>query len=121
MVSGKEIIIIKKEKKGNKNLGMFLLIILFLLLIAPIAGGYVRYQAGSFFRLIFTKLGTFCFIIGSANLFFCVLWIIIRGKFSIKTLIAGVVLVWVGVFLTGIPFDFFGISIQPPYSPPGYH
>ena len=114
------IIIIQKKRKANRTFLMFLGILGFVAVIVPFFGSNLRYMTGTFFKTIFVSIGQIFLTIGGALLVINILGIFFH-KFSISKLLASALLLWIGAFLTGIPFEFLGIAIGGSQPPQGYH
>ena len=112
--------IIQKRRKSNKVFLAFLGILGFVAIYVPFFGSNLRYMTGTTFRLIFTYVGNFCLTLGGALFLINILKIFFR-KFSVKGLLASGLLLWIGAFLTGAPFEFMGIIFGGNQPPQGYH
>ena len=115
-----QLIIIQKRRKSNKVFLAFLGILGFVAIYVPFFGSNLRYMTGTTFRLIFTYVGNFCLTLGGALFLINILKIFYR-KFSVKGLFASALLLWIGTFLTGAPFEFMGIIFGGNQPPQGYH
>ncbi len=115
-----DIFILRKQRKPNRIFLVFVGILGFLAIIVPFFGSNLRYVAGSFFKNIFTTVGEIFLTIGGALLVIGFLKIFFK-RFSVKTIVSAVLLLWIGAFLTGVSFDIleFVIGGNPP--PQGYH
>ena len=114
------IIILRKHRKPNRTFLVFLGILGFVAVIVPFFGSNLRYMTGTFFKTIFVSVGQICLTIGGALFVINLLNIFFR-KFSVKSMMFSCFLLWVGAFLTGIPFELFGIAIGGIQPPQGYH
>ena len=115
-----QFIIIQKKRKSNKVFLIFLGILGFVAILVPFFGSNLRYMTGTAFNLIFTYLGNFCMIVGGALLAINILKVFIR-KIDIKGFSVSVLLLWIGAFLTGAPFEFMGFLFGGSQPPQGYH
>jgi len=115
-----QFIIIQKRRKSNKVFLAFLGILGFVAIYVPFFGSNLRYMTGTAFNLIFTYAGNFCLIIGG-TLFVINILKIFFGQFRVKSLVASGLLLWIGAFLTGAPFEFMGILFGGNQPPQGYH
>ena len=115
-----QLIIIQKRRKSNKVFLAFLGILGFIAIYMPFFGSNLRYMTGTTFRLIFTYVGNFCLTLGGALLAINILKIFVR-KIDIKGLSVSVLLLWIGAFLTGTPFEFMGFVFGGSQPPQGYH
>ena len=115
-----DIFILRKQRKPNRTFLVFLGILGFVAVVVPFFGSNLRYVAGSFFKTIFTSVGQICLTIGGALVVIGILKVFYR-KFSVKTMLYGALLLWIGAFLTGIPFEFLGVDFGTSRPPQGYH
>ena len=115
-----QLIIVQKRRKSNKVFLAFLGILGFVAIFVPFFGSNLRYLTGNAFNLIFTYAGNFCLIIGG-TLFVISILKIFFGQFKVKSLVASGLLLWIGAFLTGAPFEFMGILFGGSQPPQGYH
>ena len=115
-----QIVIIQKRRKTNKTFLIFLGILGFVAIVVPFFGSNLRYMTGTFFKTIFVSVGQIFLTIGSALLVINVLGIFFR-KFSFSKLLASALLLWIGAFLTGVPFEFLGLVFGGGQPPQGYH
>ncbi len=115
-----EVYVLRKQSKPNRTFVVFLGILGFVLISVPFFGSNLRYTTGSLFKTIFTTVGQICLTIGWAVLAIGFLKIFFK-RFSVKTILYGVLLLWIGAFLTGVSFDIFGILIGGSPPPQGYH
>jgi len=115
-----QIIIIQNKRKSNKVFLIFLGILGFVAIIVPFFGSNLRYMTGTAFNLIFTYLGNFCMIVGGALMAINILKVFGK-KIDIKGFSVSVLLLWIGAFLTGAPFEFMGFLFGGSQPPQGYH
>ena len=115
-----DIFILRKQRKPNRTFLVFLGILGFVAIIVPFFASNLRYVAGSFFKTIFVNVGQICLTIGGALLVIGFLKIFFK-RFSVKTLMYAVLLLWIGSFLTGVSFDVLGFVIGGNPPPQGYH
>jgi len=113
-------IIIQKRRKSNRVFLAFLGILGFVAIYVPFFGSNLRYMTGTAFKLIFTNVGNFCLIVGG-TLFVINILKIFYGQFKVKGLLMSALLLWIGAFLTGVPFEFMGIIFGGNQPPQGYH
>ena len=114
------IIIIQKKRKANRTFLIFLGILGFVAVGVPFFGSNLRYMTGTLFKTIFVSVGQICLTIGGALVLIGFLTIFAH-RFSVKTLLYGALLLWIGAFLTGIPFDILGLEFGGSRPPQGYH
>jgi hypothetical protein len=115
-----DVYILRKQRKPNRTFLVFLGILGFVAVIVPFFGSNLRYMTGSLFKTIFVNIGQICFTIGGA-LFIIGIIKFLFGKGSIKTLIFSAFLLWIGAFLTGVPFEILGFVFGGGQPPQGYH
>ena len=115
-----QIVIIQKRRKPNKTFLIFLGILGFVAIVVPFFGSNLRYMTGTFVKTIFMSVGQLFLTIGGALFVINILGIFFR-KFSISKLLASALLLWIGAFLTGVPFELLGIVIGGIQPPQGYH
>lgn len=115
-----QFIIIQKRRKSNKVFLVFLSILGFLAIYIPFFGSNLRYMTGSAFKLIFNYVGNFCLIVGGILFVVNILRIFFR-QYSLKSWLASGLLLWVGAFLSGAPFEFMGILFGGSQPSQGYH
>jgi len=115
-----QFIIIQKRRKSNRVLLAFLGILGFVAIYVPFFGSNLRYMTGTAFKLIFTNVGNFCLIVGGALLAINILKVFGK-KIDIKGFLVSVLLLWIGAFLTGAPFEIMGFLFGGSQPPQGYH
>jgi len=114
------IIIIQKRRKENRTFLMFFGILGFVAVVVPFFGSNLQYMTGTFFKTISMSVGQIFLTIGGALLVINILKIFFH-KFSVKSLLSSALLLWIGAFLTGIPFEFLGFAFGGGAPPQGYH
>jgi len=112
--------ILRKQRKPNRTFLIFLGILGFVAIIVPFFGSNLRYMTGTFFKTIFMSVGQIFLTIGGALFAINILGIFFH-KFSFSKMLTSALLLWIGAFLTGIPFELFGIVIGGSQPPQGYH
>lgn len=115
-----QFIIIQKRRKSNRVFLAFFGILGFVAIYVPFFGSNLRYMTGTAFKLIFTNVGNFCLIVGGALLAINILKVFGK-KIDIKGFLVSVLLLWIGAFLTGAPFEIMGFLFGGSQSPQGYH
>ena len=112
-------IYVMKRKKRNVMLPIIILIVI-VTIIMPIYGTTLRYQVSVSIRLvcdylgnIFQQFGWLFLMITAIQAFF--------GKVKLKWMITGILLLYVGAFLTGGTVTILGMTIYEPISNPGFH
>lgn len=120
-MSNKESIIIYQEKGTKKSVWIIFGILVFIAIYVPIFGNNLRYQAGTLIKAVFNSLGTISIFLGGVLIFFGILKLLLNKRISIGTLVFGVLLLWIGAFLTDTPFELFGFLLGGSKPPSGYH
>jgi len=115
-----DVYILRKQRKPNRTFLVFLGILGFVAVIVPFFGSNLRYMTGTFFKTIFVNVGQIFLTIGGALLLINILGIFFH-KFSFSKLLASALLLWIGAFLTGVPFEFLGLVFGGGQPPQGYH
>ena len=115
-----QIVIIQKRRKPNKTFLIFLGILGFVAIVVPFFGSNLRYMTGTFVKTIFVSVGQIFLTIGGALLVIKILRIFFR-QFRVKSFLSSALLLWIGAFLTGVPFELLGIVIGGSQPPQGYH
>ena len=115
-----DVYILRKQRKPNRTFLVFLGILGFVAIIVPFFGSNLRYVTGTFFKTIFVSVGQIFLTIGGALLVINILGIFFH-KFSFSKLLSSALLLWIGAFLTGIPFEILGFVIGGGAPPQGYH
>ena len=115
-----QIVIIQKRRKPNKTFLIFLGILGFVAIVVPFFGSNLRYMTGTFVKTIFVSVGRIFLTIGGALLVINILRIFFR-QFRVKSFLSSALLLWIGAFLTGVPFELLGIVIGGSQPPQGYH
>ena len=108
--------------KKRKSRFMFALIIIIVVvaIVMPIYGTTLRYQVSVSIRLMCDYLGTIFQHCGWIVLGITAIKALFR-RISLGGMIAGILLLYVGAFLTGGTVTIFGMTIYEPISNPGYH
>ena len=115
-------IIVVGKRRSHKIQWVFMGILLFLVFFVPIYGTTLRYDVSIAFRTIFSAVGELCLTFGGVLTIFSILFSILsRRKFYLKSFIFGVVLLWIGAFLTDTQFSFFGYLFGGTNPDPGYY
>ena len=115
-----DIYILRKHRKPNRTFLVFLGILGFVAVIVPFFGSNLRYMTGTFFKTIFMSVGQIFLTIGGALFAINILKIFCR-QFRVKSFLASALLLWIGAFLTGVPFEFLGLVFGGKQPPQGYH
>ena len=101
-------IIILKKKRSRTTHWILMGIILFLVVFMPIYGITLRYEVSLTLRAIFSVFGELCLTFGGALTGLSVVISLFFRKFYLKSFIFGIVLLWIGAFLTDSQFSLFG-------------
>lgn len=115
-----DIYILRKQRKPNRTFLVFLGILGFVAIIVPFFGSNLRYITGTFFKTIFVSVGQIFLTIGGALLVINILKIFFH-QFRVKSFLASALLLWIGAFLTGVPFEILGFVFGGGQPPQGYH
>ena len=115
-----QMIILYKKRKSNKFIIVFLSILGFVAIYVPFFGSNLRYMTGTTFKMVFNYLGSFCMIIGGVMLAITIAKVI-GGKIDIEGMLVSVLLLWIGAFLTGVPFEIMGFIFGGTQPAQGYH
>ena len=100
----------------------FFCIIAFMLVFFPFYAVNLRYQVGYIFQQIVDGIGWISLTLGSFLTAISVLSLFIGGRsMNTRTLITGIVLLWIGCWVTGSVFNLFGITIGNERPSGGYH
>jgi small-conductance mechanosensitive channel len=110
----------QSEKKWT--LYIFFGIIVFVLLFFPFFAITWRYKVGKSLSLIFDTIGMLCLMIGAFLIFLSVMGIFTGSYDWTKKLIVGIILLYIGCWLTGTVLEFMGVEIgRSSSSDGGYH
>ena len=115
-----DVYILRKQRKPNRTFLVILGILGFVAIIVPFFGSNLRYMTGTFFKTIFVSVGQIFLTIGGALFVINILKIFFR-QFRVKSFLASALLLWIGAFLTGVPFEFLGLVFGGGQPPQGYH
>ena len=119
-MANKEIIVLHKEKGAKKSIWIVFGILVFAAIYVPFFGNNLRYQTGTMLKAVFTQIGTVFMFLGGVLIFFGILKLFMNRGIS-KNLLLGVLLLWIGAFMTGTAFDLFGFAFGGSTIPQGYH
>ena len=111
MTKHENVIVIYKEKRHSKIAWIFAGILLFIAVYVPFFGTDLRYQTGTVLKLIFNYIGTVCLVFGPLLIAFSVIRLLLSKRFSLGAMFFGVLLLWIGCFLTDTTYDFMGLLI----------
>lgn len=116
----KNVIILEKERNHSKLAWIFAGILGFVAIYVPFFGTNLRYQTGTVLKLIFNSIGTICLTFGPLLIAYGVIKIVFTKKLSVGSIFFGVLLLWIGCFLTDSTFDFMGMILGRKSQPIGY-
>jgi hypothetical protein len=115
------VIILYEKKHSRKAHWFFIAIILFLVIFMPIYGTTLRYKVSNTLRFIFSAIGELCLTFGGALAALSVVFSLASRKFYLKSLIFGIVLLWIGAFMIDAQFSLFGYVFGGNSPQQGYH
>ena len=116
------IIILYGKRHSRKVHWIFIAIVLFIAIFMPIYGTTLRYEVSSILRFTFSAIGELCLSLGAVITGLSVIFSITsRKKFYLKSFIFGIVLLWIGAFMTDAQFSFFGYLFGANNPLQGYH
>lgn len=115
------IIILYGKKRSRKAHWVIIAIVLFLAIFMPFYGTTLRYEVSNTFRFIFSSIGELSLTFGGALTALSAIFSIASRKFYLKSFIFGIVLLWIGAFMTDAQFSLFGYVFGGNSPPQGYH
>ncbi len=95
--------------------------VLFVLVFMPFYGITLRYYIGTSFRLVFDYLGKVFQTVGGFTLLIVGAKLLIGHKIWYGGMILGLILLYMGAFLTGGTVVIFGMTLYQPGTLPGFH
>ena len=114
------VIYMPKKRRSNKTFLAFFVILLFVACYVPVFGSSLRYQTSTTIKYIFNNFGYLCLVLGGTGFVVSVLKVFL-GKVSTKGILLSGLLLWIGAFLTGAPFEFLGLMFGGSQPVQGYH
>ncbi|MFX1356694.1 MAG: hypothetical protein ACFFA8_05355 [Promethearchaeota archaeon] len=111
MAKNENVIVIGKERSHSKVMWIFTGILLFIAIYVPFFGANLRYQTNIVLKLVFNYIGTICLTFGPLLIAYAIIKVLISKKISIGAIFFGVLLLWIGCFLTDITYDFMGMIL----------
>ncbi|MHA1376257.1 MAG: hypothetical protein ACTSR7_18420 [Promethearchaeota archaeon] len=110
------------RRNRTSRLTIFVIgLVLFLLVFMPFYGITLRYYIGTSFRLVFDYLGNVFQTVGGFTLLIVVGKLFIGKKIWVGGMVIGLLLLYMGAFLTGGTLVLFGMTIFQPGTTPGFH
>lgn len=113
--------ILYRKNHSRKVHWVFLGIILIIAIVIPMYGTTWRYDVSITLRMLFSAVGEICLTIGSGLTLLSVLFFFGSRKFYLKAFIFGIVLLWIGAFMTDTQFSLFGYLFGANAPAQGYH
>ena len=111
-----------RGRRRTSRITIFVIgMVLFLLVFMPFYGITLRYYIGTSFRLVFDYLGKVFQTVGGVTLLIVGAKAIFYRKISFGGMVAGLVLLYMGAFLTGGTVVIFGMTLYQPGTTPGFH
>jgi len=107
--------------RSNRFQWVFIAILVFVIIIVPIYGITLRYDVSIMVRFVFSTMGDICLTIGILVTFFTVIFSLFSKHIFFKSFILGIVLIWIGAFLTDTQFNIFGYLFGHNSPPQGYY
>ena len=95
--------------------------VLFILIFMPIYGTTLRYYIGTSFRLVFDYLGNVFQVVGLLTLIIVGIKLLFYRQISFGGMAIGLLLLYMGAFLTGGTVVIFGMTLYQPTNTPGFH
>ena len=109
-------------RRRTSRLTIFVIgLVLFLLVFMPFYGITLRYYIGTSFRLVFDYLGNVFQIVGGFTLLIVGAKAIFGRKIWYGGMIKGLLLLYMGAFLTGGTIVILGMTLFQPGTTPGFH
>ncbi|MFX0043340.1 MAG: hypothetical protein ACFE8L_10535 [Candidatus Hodarchaeota archaeon] len=107
-----EYVVVGNYRSNKKStLYFFVGILVFVLFFFPFFAVTWRYKVGRGLSLIFDSIGMICLMVGALYTFIGVMGIFARGYGWINKLITGIILLYIGCWLTGTVLEFLGVEI----------
>lgn len=111
-----------RGRRRTSRLAFFVIgMVLFILVFMPFYGITLRYYIGTSFRLVFDYLGNIFQIVGEITLLIVLMLLFFYKKIWIKGMIIGLILLYIGAFLTGGTVVIMGMTLYQPTTTPGFH
>ena len=111
----------RRNRRTNKLTFFVIGIVLFIVVFMPFYGTTLRYYIGTSFRLVFDYLGNVFQTVGFVVLVIVLMQLILYHKISPGGMILGLLLLYMGAFLTGGTVVILGQTLYQPISTPGFH
>ena len=109
------------RRRTNKLTFFVIGMVLFIVVFMPIYGTTLRYYIGTSFRLVFDYLGNVFQAVGTLTLIIVGIQLFFYRKISFGGMAIGLLLLYMGAFLTGGTVVIFGMTLYQPTNTPGFH
>jgi len=111
-----------RGRRRTSRITLFVIgMVLFVLVFMPFYGITLRYYIGTSFRLVFDYLGKVFQTVGGFTLLIVGAKLLIGHKIWYGGMILGLILLYMGAFLTGGTVVIFGMTLYQPGTLPGFH
>jgi hypothetical protein len=111
-----------RGRRRTSRLTFFVIgMVLFVLVFMPFYGISLRYYIGTSFRLVFDYLGKIFQTVGGFTLLIVGAKLLIGHKIWFGGMVLGLILLYMGAFLTGGTVVIFGMTLYQPGTLPGFH
>ena len=111
-----------RRRRRTSRLTFFVIgMVLFILVFMPFYGITLRYYIGTSFRLVFDYLGNVFQTVGGFILLIVAAKVFFNHKISIGGMTLGLLLLYMGAFLTGGTVVILGMTLYQPGTTPGFH
>ncbi|MHA2398540.1 MAG: hypothetical protein ACXADU_06590 [Promethearchaeota archaeon] len=113
----------RERRRSSSTVFFYLGMFGFLLIFFPLYGTTLRFQIGFLFTKVFDIIGMLSLFIGGALTFVCIVSVFFGKTLSFKYFIIGVILLWIGCWVSGVTTNLFGFTIGSSNTPGdnGYH
>jgi hypothetical protein len=96
-------------------------ILIFIFVYFPFFATNLRYTLGSSLSLIFDAIGSLCLMVGGLFLAVGIMGMFTRGYNWVGNLLVGIMLLYIGCWLTGAVLNIMGFEFGDSNSSGGYH
>jgi hypothetical protein len=111
----------EKEKSFKWIYWVFFGIIAFIAVYLPFIAPNLKFQVGSVLSQIFVTMGAFCVFFGGVYIIFGIVGVFLKTRGWIRKFFLGILLLWIGFYMTGTSFNLFGFILGTPQPPQGYY